>query len=204
MASKTRSCIGGLALLALALPAVAATELVVNGGFDTDGSGWVYNNLGTDGGWRAGIGNPPGSFWLNHNGGPVGGDPDPMLSQSLATSPGTSYTLSFEVAQYVINSGAPAFAVDIDGVQQASFTLGPTWASHTLDFTAVSSSTLLSFRAEINGTDNDALLDNVSVMVVPEPRTYALFGAGLLALAGLVSRRRAVEFGRARASGRST
>ena len=56
----------------------------------------------------------------------------------------------------------------------------------------------------LGGTDNDALLDNVSVMVVPEPRTYALFGAGLLALAGLVSRRRAVEFGRARASGRST
>lgn len=204
VASKTRSCIGGLALLALALPAVAATELVVNGGFDTDGSGWVYNNLGTDGGWQAGRGNPPGAFWINHNGGPVGGDPDPMLSQSITTSAGASYSLTFDVVQYVINSGAPAFAVDIDGVEQASFTLGPTWASHTLDFTAASSSTRLSFRAEINGTDNDALLDNVSVMVVPEPRTYALFGAGLLALAGLVSRRRAVEFGRARASGRST
>lgn len=176
-------------ILAVALAAFtvsgAHANLITNGDFATDGSGWAYNNTGVDGGHRTDQGNPPGAFWINHNGSNVGTDPDPMLSQSIATILGTGYMLSFDAKEFIIG-GAPGthgLAVDIDGTEVATFELLNTWTTETVNFTAAGPATMISFRTEINGTDIDGLVDNVSV-VETAPK-IPLPAAGLFGLAGI-------------------
>jgi len=65
--------------------------------------------------------------------------------------------------------------------------------TQTLDFTADASTTTLTLvnPSVPAGIGNYPEVDNVSVVAVPEPETYALMLAGLGAL-GLVARRRRV------------
>lgn len=177
---------GALCLVAFG----AQANLITNGDFATNAAGWTFNrNTGGDWGWRA-SGNPGGSFWINHNGGPVGpGEPDPRLFQSIATAPGQQYLLTFDYARVVAAGAAVALAVDVDGVQQAAFQVFGDfdWRSESLLFTAGAATSTISFRTEINGTDIDAAVDNVVVVrqappAVPEPGLLALLGLGLLGL----------------------
>ena len=105
-------------------------NLITNGDFATDSSGWTYNNQGVDGGYAGTLGNPAGSFWINHNGNNVGSDPDPMISQTIATATGNPYILSFDFIARVI-AGPKGFAVDINGVEAGTYDLGGTWVTET-------------------------------------------------------------------------
>ncbi len=182
-----------VAAVALAGVSSAQANLVTNGDFATDAAGWTYNNLGVDGGYLAGEGNPPGSFWINHNGGNVGPDPDPMLSQAIATVAGLQYDLTFDYSGRVI-AGGLGLAVDIAGVQSATFSiLDNAWRSGSLSFVASGPSTQLAFRSEINGSDFDARIDNVVLLrhaiVLPEPGTLGILTLAFLGVGVAASRR---------------
>lgn len=121
---KLSSIVRPLALVGAMLGCgLAQANLIQNGDFATNANGWTYNNEDVDGGYLAGEGNPPGSFWINHNGQNLaGGDLDPRLSQVIATSAGTQYDLTFDYAGRVITGGL-GLAVDIGGIEQATFAI---------------------------------------------------------------------------------
>ncbi len=174
--------VGASMMMAVFASGTTHANLITNGDFATDSSGWTYNNQGVDGGYAGTLGNPAGSFWINHNGNNVGSDADPMISQTIATATGNPYILSFDFIARVI-AGPKGFAVDINGVESGTYDLGGAWATETVNFSATGPSTTISFRSEINGTDYDALVDNVSV--VQDPSAIPVPAAGLLGLAGI-------------------
>ena len=123
--------------------------------------------------------------------GPVGDTA--TISQEIATTPGTQYTISFELAQPV--GGTPNFFQVQFGTASLSLTnFGASFGWEQFDFTetATTSQTQLSFTFQ-----NDPAywcLDDVSISsgsggTTPEPGTFVLFGSGLVGIAALVRRK---------------
>ena len=188
--------------LAAAGSAQAATNLVINGSFESGTGG-----LGSFSGWQTQFGdaatfvdssgqtgNQPGQassgLWSAYFGSTAASG-GATISQSLTTAPGQSYVLTFDLAND--NAGQPAanaFVARIDGQTLFSFSQLPrqNYIHETATFTAAGSSSLLSF---FGSNDNGYLqLDNVAVTAVPEPLMATQWLAGLLSL-GLVLKRRA-------------
>jgi hypothetical protein len=70
---------------------VAQGNLVINGTFDTDASGWVTNNIGRDGGYYSGKGNPGGFYLLDNTPAP---GVSPTISQTVnGLNPGSEYII---------------------------------------------------------------------------------------------------------------
>ncbi len=115
--------------------------------------------------------------------------------QYINTVVGQEYTVAFSVAHRAGGAGQQFSMIGalIDDVQRyttPSLTTHKQWTTHSFTFVAQNSSTKLGFQAL--GTQNSYgdHLDNIGVVsTVPEPSTYALMGAGLLAM-GVVARRR--------------
>ena len=150
-----------------------------------------------------------GSLWQHSNGTrsiDLDGSTFPYtnggVAQSFATTPGTVYAVSFDLAGNPNNfptfkpmrvsaaGQSQDFTFDITGRSYAD--MG--WLARSWTFNAVAATTTLEFRSltqEAQQIGWGAALDNVSVTAVPEPGTWALMLGGMLAVAGMARRRNA-------------
>ena len=209
------SILAAFAASAVSPVASAATNLLVNGGFEDSSSttvtppGW-FNFGGTNGVLTySAIPQQPVYEGLRfydigaHNNGfaSVGEG----LGQTFATVVGARYKLSFGYSgENVPNSAVETLRVSA-GDSSRDYVLTPNgdpvftraMTSESFDFMATGSTTTLSFILQaIVGSpgNNDPMFDGVMVELisapVPEPETYALMAVGLFAVAGAGIRRR--------------
>jgi hypothetical protein len=149
---------------------------------------WLPNSNGFN------VSTPYGSYFLDLTG---ASDRTPFagVEQTIATTPGATYALSFAlgVNQSVSYDAGPVTVSASAGLTSGLFTVNPAgsgniWTMETQDFTAAADTTLISIVGSV-GADYIGL-DDVSVdliQAVPEPTALALFAA---ALAGLCCIRR--------------
>lgn len=199
-----RRVFAGLAALAIAGSADAAT--IVNGSFeigipdpgafatvpagDTNITGWTVGGAGVD---------YIGTYWFAQDGVrsvDLSALAAGSLSQDIATDVGTRYRVSFymsgnpdgapSIKTLTASAGAESADYSIDASTFASPDL--IWTRYTLAFTALASSTTLTF-ASGNDSAWGAALDNVAITAIPEASTWAMMIAGI-GFVGLASRRR--------------
>jgi len=155
----------GLAVNAL------APGILVNGSFEADFTGWTTSgNLWIE--WDTPYAASVGSKLVVFNGGQT--TPNGVLTQTFATTPGQSYTLTFDAGVLAYNKNAQKMQVTLTGkhsLLSKSLTLsgvggGATrWLPQSFAFVADSATALLSFRDQSTTTNNlDLLLDNVRVI----------------------------------------
>lgn len=207
--------IAALATLVTAGAANAATELVVNGSFESNAINTPFAQLSAVTGWTSSAkGNSAFEVQKGAKQGGVSGfnpfaadgkqylelntDRQTSVSQSLATTAGGMYALSFSY------SGRPDTARGANSLMNVywgSTLLTPSplvgntsgvWQTFSQNVSALGSSTLLRFESvgPASSPSYGSYLDNVSVMTaVPEPESYAmmLLGLGLL---GFMARRK--------------
>jgi hypothetical protein len=109
-----------------------------------------------------------------------------FISQSFATSIGTTYNLSFYLTG-IDNNGTEGNAyASIDGSNIFSLNnqTPSTWTLESVSFTATQSLTSLTLGLDYSTAPGSGAIADISVTAatVPEPSTYALFGIGALAL----------------------
>ncbi|MDO7847836.1 T9SS type A sorting domain-containing protein [Hymenobacter sp. M29] len=170
---------------------LSATELLLNGGFDTDLSAadWTATQIDFAGGYRAADGNPGGTFVLNDNG---AAGTDPAISQLVTgLTVGVPYLLQGDYKNYDgLNPGEtqPGFAVEFGGVVQLTRTNpGPIWTHFSVVVTPTAAAQVVRFRSEINGTDVNAAIDNISLRRLDTSLSYACatIGANAVTLVAL-------------------
>ena len=177
-----------------------AIELVTNGSFESiSGSNpvgtWRVVNAGatdisdwTVGGKSVNIINAAYGA-ISGNSIDMLGSPGPgSLSQTLSTTAGQKYVLSFDLS-FNPNASYKDIGVSLNGSALTYFTGGSPASHYTYEYTATSPNTVLAFFSTGDSGYSGAVLDNVSVTAVPEPETYAMLLAGL-GLVGTIARRR--------------
>ncbi len=130
------------------------------------------------------------------------GSPGPGgISQELATLAGVTYELTFQYADNFLSERATSFALvrlsDQLGDVMAPVTISHNssvpgnlnWSAYSTTFTATHSATTLRFSSLNQNASGGILLDNVSVVAVPEPSSLALVAASV-ACWGICLRRR--------------
>lgn len=197
----------GIAVFGLAVPSHA--NLLQNGSFEfgtfvpdvndsmslsvgaTDMAGWtvVANSLAWIGPSNPfGLSASDGSYFLDlsgyHDNAPYAG-----VTQTIPTTIGGQYQLSLDIGTSPPYDSAPVSVLVTAGSASTTFTSTPLnvnqWETFTFDFIATSLSTSISLTGQASTDEKYIGLDNVSVVPIPEPGTFALFGgSGLLALVG--------------------
>ena len=200
-----------IALLALATAASGQAAIVSNGSFEMGVNPGAFRTLGVGSpdvtGWTVTSGTVDyiGSYWqasdgvrsIDMSGGSIG-----TISQTLALTSGTRYTLTFDLSANpdgglglnpydvqvdLTGIGSSTFSYSLTGANSASNML---WSGKSLTFTAASGATTLSFTSLQNKACCwGPALDNVSVSAVPEASTWSMLIVGF-GLVGAVARRR--------------
>jgi len=177
---KTSMVLTILALLCFSELAIAQGNMVLNGSFDTDTSGWILTNLNVSagGGYKSAYGDPLGSVLLYNPSSSL----VPMASQVIySLTPGSIYIVSGDYQKSVGKDAIDnSFGAAIDGnfLFETPAPADHSWHSFSFEYTATSTSVLLSLEAQINGTDYSYFIDNISMEAVPEPGSLCLFGLG--------------------------
>ena len=198
---------GAAALLAgaSAVPA-AATELLVNGGFENTGFGGTgsYYNLGGNGADHAvpadfGFSVPVNNVDIIANGvytpyladggaynlDLVGYGATGAISQTFATVLGKTYVVKVE---YNENGGGKVASVAINGNPIATLNGSSAWQTSKSIYVGTGDAATLTIAETVGGNSGGVVLDNVSV-AVPEPASWAMMVAGF-GLVGFAVRRR--------------
>jgi hypothetical protein len=108
------------------------------------------------------------------------GNPPGVISQTIATTPGVSYTLSFSYSGHPYSpcyfgpktlrasAGSASTVVSADPLAEGYLDSTNLWHAASVNFTALSSSTVISFASlENDGTCAGPLVDNVWVLAQP-------------------------------------
>ena len=188
-AERTARCMAMAVCIAILAGKTASAALVLNGTFESpvqtqksvpSGNSTLLTSWkATLGGIQFGsvFGNGPSasgsqSVQLANGGLQQGG-----ITQTIATVPGESYTISVDASDLLSTSATGSFAF---GSQ--SYTLNPggqNWQTFTWTETAGSSSTILNITGWPSSSGSDALLiDNVSVTIVSATSTWVGGAAG--------------------------
>jgi hypothetical protein len=217
LVNRVAICFSAFAAAIALFPVTANADLITNGSFEVgtfvnDGNATMTFNAGstTMTGWSAvgrqlswittpnpwGLSAQDGIFFLDltayNTGAPFGG-----VTQTITTTVGEQYMLSFYLGSYTQRWGGPPVSIlaSAGGTSQ-TFTVSTastasTWTPFSLLFTANSTSTAITLA----GAAGVAYigLDNVSVNpagtpAVPEPGPFALVTAGV-GLLGLIGRK---------------
>jgi hypothetical protein len=157
-------------------------------------TGWtVYNDTLSWGNNSTplGIRSSDGYFFLDL----TGGDdtlPHAGVSQTIGTTAGKIYTVSFDLGTYQTNPnwGGPVSLLATAGSTSIPFTFDPTgsgnqWDTFSFDFVASSSNSSVSFQGLSALTESYIGLDNAKVSAAPIPAAVWLFTSGLVGL-GLI------------------
>jgi hypothetical protein len=128
---------------------------------------------------------------------------DGTLSQTIATTAGTTYHISFDYQGLAVGvltnnpfldigvTNATSSTAPANGTLSAIIALG--WQADTFSFVATGSSSTLSFSQDTSGVDLGVIgLDSVTITPLPEPSQYGVAAVAFLALviAGRVWARR--------------
>lgn len=205
-------------LAALAAGALGTAQgAVTNGGFEGNGGagsfldGWSTDSSSSKVAGAGRISNygPCCGVWNSPATYPYGasaaffGDgnrPGAAIWQDVSTTAGNHYVLSFVYGAIadnylqtmhvtVLDASSSNLLAATDVQAYGTRNLASMMSPYTVDFTATSASTRILFSDTSTHTNNtDGVLDNVSIIAVPEPGTYAMMLAGL-GLLGLTARR---------------
>jgi hypothetical protein len=188
-----KSVMNALPKLLLALTAAAAlsfahpakANLITNPGFETgDFTGWTVVNATGVGGTFAGVAPHSGNFQAVFSG---PGSANASLTQSVATTPGASYTIDFFLSSAAAIPFTESVSVSWGGVTLLSMTnLTSGYNEFTFTETASTASTALLFNFATFG--GAWLLDDISVTPAGVPdggSTASLLGCAFIGLAAL-------------------
>lgn len=202
----SKKWLAGLAFAALAPLANAATNLIVNGGFEssTFNGNFTTFSAGSTGltGWTITTGSVDliNQYWAPSSGNyslDLSGNQDGTISQSFATVIGQKYVVSFDMAGNPDDKAIdPEKYLQVGLSQEPLYTVNTTqtsrnnmgWITKSFVFQAVSAQSTLHFAGGQESAYGVAL-DNISVTAVPEPETFAMLLAGL-GVVGAVARRK--------------
>lgn len=160
----------------------AQNNLIINGGFDTDATGWTLTN---------------GAAWVRDKIGPSGSISLDSLAPSPSTDP-TAYQLinGLTLGQVYLVSGDYEKEVDRTSVAGQSFGVSfdnlfmfeagdPgdfNWHTFNFLYTATTTSAVFGLSSQINGTGISYYIDNIAMFAVPESSVFSfiLLGSGFL------------------------
>ncbi|MFL6697653.1 MAG: PEP-CTERM sorting domain-containing protein [Vitreoscilla sp.] len=199
------------ALAAISATASAATNLLVDGSFEsivqasgtwntyTSVPGWTVTK---DNGSATSTGleirdNIAGTAQDGHNFIELDGYENDKIKQSFATTIGKDYEISFWFADRAgVAAASQGFLATVASGSSVSATgfgavgdNGTAWHLVTMDFTAESTTSVFAIKATGKSDGYGTSFDNFQAIAVPEPATLGLFAAGMAVL-GLTARRR--------------